>query len=184
MEREVCRLVDTYADLILRLAYARIGHVHDAQDVCQTVLLKLLQEMRAGRVRFKNVEHEKAWIVRVTINACIDLQKATRSSKVDSLDEPAGHDGSAPVDRLVSASPFVAVPWDTDPEGPRDSELREALEELAPIYREAIYLHYYEGYSIKEIACITGRTTATIEKHLSRGRAKLRDLLETKGDER
>ena len=184
VEREVCRLVDTYADLILRLAYARIGHVHDAQDICQTVLLKLLREVRDGKARFKNAEHEKAWIIRVTINACIDLQKAAWNSRVDSLDESVRHDGTAPVDRPADMSPSLEVPWSTDSEGPQDSELREALEELAPIYREAIYLRYYEGYSIKEIARITGRTTAAIEQHLSRERTKLRDLLEAKGDER
>lgn len=176
----VCRLVDAYADLILRLAYARFGHVHDAQDICQTVLLKLLQEVRDGKARFKDAEHEKAWIVRVTINACIDLQKAAWNSKVSPLDEPDDTTETAALDRLAGASPLADTSWHIE----RDEELHEALAELAPIYREAIYLHYYEGYSAKEIARITGRTTAAIEQHLSRGRTKLRSLLEARGDER
>ena len=45
-------------------------------------------------------------------------------------------------------------------------------------YREDFYLHYYEGYSIRELAELTRRSDSAVSAHLSRGRAKLRTMLE------
>lgn len=69
---EAERLVNTYADLILRLSYTYLSHTHDAQDICQTVFLKLIER----RPAFASPEHEKAWIIRTTINACKDHLKS------------------------------------------------------------------------------------------------------------
>jgi len=70
--QEAERLVNTYADLILRLSYTYLSHTHDAQDICQTVFLKLIER----RPAFASPEHEKAWIIRTTINACKDHLKS------------------------------------------------------------------------------------------------------------
>ena len=70
--QEAERLVNTYADLILRLSYTYLSHTHDAQDICQTVFLKLIER----RPAFASSEHEKAWIIRTTINACKDHLKS------------------------------------------------------------------------------------------------------------
>ena len=71
--QEAERLVETYADLILRLSYTYLSHTQDAQDICQTVFLKLLEKAPA----FASRDHEKAWIIRTTVNTCKDLLKAT-----------------------------------------------------------------------------------------------------------
>ena len=70
--REAERLVDTYADLILRLSYTYLNHTQDAQDICQTVFLKLWEKAPA----FVSPDHERAWIIRTTANACKDLLKS------------------------------------------------------------------------------------------------------------
>ena len=70
--REAERLVDTYADLILRLSYTYLNHTQDAQDICQTVFLKLLEKAPA----FQSPEHEKAWIIRTAVNLCKDHLKS------------------------------------------------------------------------------------------------------------
>ena len=66
------------------------------------------------------------------------------------------------------------------PEPPR-SEVLDAVMALPEKYREAIYLFYYEGYSVKEIGALTGRSEAAVSAHLSRGRKKLRELLGGQG---
>lgn len=142
-ETEARRLVSAYSNLILRLSFTYLKSTHDAQDICQSVLMKLIERQKA----FQDLEHEKAWVVRTTANACKDaLRNAYRRT----------------------STPLEAA------EG---SAVLDAVMELDEKYREAIYLHYYEGYSIAEIAAITNRTVSAVAAHLSRGRTKLRTAL-------
>ncbi len=158
------RVVTAYADLVLRLSYARLGSSDDAQDICQTVLLKLLDASKGGAVQFRNAEHEKAWVIRATINACIDLRRSAWRGRVDSLDELRERNGFEPVESVAASEP--------------DPSVLAAVNALSPAHRQAIYLHYYEGYSTRDIAALTGEREGTVAKHLSRARAKLRTLLE------
>ena len=148
--QEARRAVDEYADLILRLSCTYLKSTQDGEDICQTVLLKLLTADKA----FDSPEHEKAWVIRAAINACKDELRAFRRRAVP-LDEAAD----------------VAAP-----EMPR-SDVLDAVMALPDKYREAIYLVYYEGYSAKETAALLGRSEAAVNAHLSRGRKKLRELL-------
>ena len=70
------RLANAYADAILRLSYAYLKNTYDAQDVCQTVFVKLLTEPR----EFESAEHERAYVLRMAANACKDLLKAPGGS--------------------------------------------------------------------------------------------------------
>ncbi len=149
-QQEAQRLVDAYSDLILRLSYTYLKSTQDGEDICQTVLLKLL----IGDEVFDGPEHEKAWVIRTTINACKDELRAFRRRAV-------------PLEDVAEAAA---------PEPPR-SDVLDAVMELPGKYREAIYLFYYEGYSVKEIAALTGRSEAAVSAHLSRGRKKLRAML-------
>ena len=149
--REAERLVNTYSDLILRLSYTYLKSTQDGEDICQTVLLKLLTAERA----FDSPAHEKAWVIRATVNACKDELRAFRRRAV----------------------PLEAAAETAAPEPPR-SEVLEAVMALPGKYREAIYFFYYEGYSIDEIAALTGRSGAAVSAHLSRGRKKLKTMLE------
>ncbi len=149
-DREVKRLVDDYSDLILRLSYTYLKSTYDAEDICQTVFLKLLS---SGK-KFDGPEHEKAWIVRTAINACKDELRAFRRKSV-------------PLDSLVeTAAPPVP-----------ESDTLDAVLALPQKYREAIYLFYYEGYSIKEIAKLLHRSEAAVSAQLSRGRKQLHEKL-------
>ncbi|WP_080801662.1 RNA polymerase sigma factor [Arabiibacter massiliensis] len=151
-EDEARRLVEAYADLILRLSFTYLKSTYDAEDICQTVLLKLLQREAA----FDSPAHEKAWVIRATANACKDVLRSSRRRT------------SVPLE----AAPDVAAPE------PPESPVLDEVMALPRKYREAIYLHYYEGYSVREIAELTGRSEAAVAAHLSRGRGKLRTTLE------
>ncbi len=70
--QEAGRLVDAYADAILRLSYTYLKNIDDAQDICQTVFVKLLSEPR----QFESAEHERAYVLRMASNACKDLLKS------------------------------------------------------------------------------------------------------------
>ena len=144
-------LAETYADAILRLSYTYLKSTHDAQDVCQTVFVKLLTEPR----EFESPEHERAYILRMAANACKDLLKSPWRKRTCGLE----------------ACAQIPAPEATD------GSLLEAVEQLAPHYRAVIYLYYYEGYQAAEIGKIPGIPTATVHTRLARGRAKLKELL-------
>ena len=145
------RLVDLYADTILRISYSYLKQTCDAEDICQTVFLKYL----TNDCTFDSIDHEKAWIIRTTINACKDYLKSAHFRRTVALDEA----------EAVAAPP---VP---------DTEVLDALKRLPEQYRISLYLFYYEEYSAKEIAQVMGKSEANITQYLSRGRRKLRTLL-------
>ena len=150
--RNAERLVNTYADMILRISYMYLRHTHDAEDICQTVFLKLLTR----NVRFDDLTHEKAWIIRTTINACKDHLRTAfwnRNTALDTLNEQSA------------------------PEVPQ-SELLDLVMTLPKNYRISIYLHYYEGYPVRDIASVLGKSENTVSAYLSRGRKKLKAVLE------
>ena len=141
-------LVDRYADTILRLSYTYLKNTHDAQDICQDVLVKLLTEPRT----FESPDHERAWVLRVTANACKDLLKSAWRKRTCCLDE----------------SLEVPAP-ETE-----DGTVLAAVNALPPRYRAVIYLCYYEGYQAAEIGQILGIPTATVHTRLARGRERLK----------
>ncbi len=145
------QLVSLYADLILRISYSYLKHTYDAEDICQTVFLKYL----TLQPQFDTMEHEKAWIIRTTVNACKDHLRSAFFRRTAPLEDAA-----------AMAAPSVP-----------DAEILDALKTLPENYRISLYLFYYEEYSAREIAQILGKSQNTIEQYLSRGRKKLRTYL-------
>lgn len=149
--RQAEYLAEAYADVILRLSYTYLKNTQDAQDVCQTVFVKLLTEPR----QFESPAHERAYILRMAANACKDILKSPWRRRTRPLEEglqvpaPAAEDGS----------------------------VLSAVNTLPPHYRAVIYLYYYEGYAAGEIGKILGVPTATVHTRLARGRARLKEIL-------
>lgn len=150
-EEEVSRAIDTYADLVRRLCLVRLKNREDTEDIFQTVFLKYLQHTKP----FESAEHEKAWFIQVTLNACRDLLRFWARRPTVSLEELTAQ----------------AVPES------EDRGVLEAVLSLPQKYRDAVYLHYYEGYSAPEIGALLGRNTNTVYTLLNRARAMLREKL-------
>lgn len=150
--REAERAVEQYADLVRRICFVRLNCREDSEDVFQTVFLKYL--LYPGK--FDCDEHEKAWFIRVTINACSDWRRRLRRRQ------------SVPLDVLREEAAVIPQ---------KELDLLEIVLALPEKYRDVIYLHYYEDYSAGEIAAILGRPENTIYTWLSRARALLRERL-------
>ncbi len=144
----MCRVVERYSDMLLRLAYSRLQSTADAEDCVQEVYLKLLCRKPA----FRDETHEKAWLVRVTLNQASDISRARRrhDAVLEALPTPAAAD---------------------------EPSLLSAVRALPDKYAAVLHLHYYEGYTIQEIAKLLALPAATVGTRLSRGRAKLKAML-------
>ncbi len=155
-ERETNEAIERYGDTVRRLCMLHLKNEADTQDIFQTVFLKYLLHT----ADFESREHEKAWFIRVTINACRDVLRSVFRRRTVSLEEI----------RELPAS-----------EGEGGEVLRAVLS-LPPKYREVVYLHYYEGYTAPEIGGILGRNVNTVYTDLTRAREKLRTMLGGEAD--
>lgn len=156
-EQEVNRAVEQYADMVRRLCMLHLKNAADTEDIFQNVFLKyVLRSMP-----FESEAHEKAWFIRVTINACKDLLKSFFRSRTVSLDE------------------VVQLPAETPPD---HREVLEAVLSLPPKYKDVVYLHYYEGYTAPEISRMLGKNVNTVYTRLNRSKQLLREKLGGDGD--
>lgn len=146
-------LVARYAGLLLRIGRTWLGDLDDAKDICQTVLIKLLENPR----EFPDQVQERAWVVRVAVNECKNWRK------------------SAWFRRRVPLGEGLELTVE-NPE-PEDGGLLAAVQSLPERYREVIFLRYYEDYEVWEIAALLGRSPALVSTHLKRGKEKLRNML-------
>ena len=138
------------APAVYCLAYARTGSRADAEDVMQETFLRLVK----AKPVFANEVHAKAWLLRVATNCANDLFRLPWRKREEPLEEgtPA-------------------------PEKPETGGVAEAVFALPAQYRIPIHLYYFEGYSVAEIAQITGKSEGTVKSRLFRARALLRNTL-------
>ena len=143
--------MERYADMVFRLAYSYLKNRADAEDVMQETLLKLY-----AQPPFEDPEHQRYWVVRVAVNECKRLLRSPwrrRTGPLEDLPETAALDS------------------------PAQSELFCQVMALPTRYRAAIYLHYYEGYSVREIATAMNAKPSTVQTWLMRARGQLRTSL-------
>ncbi|MBP2002248.1 RNA polymerase sigma-70 factor (ECF subfamily) [Paenibacillus shirakamiensis] len=140
-------LVNKYGDMVLRVALTHLRNLTDAQDVCQEVYIKLMKHQNG----FNDAEHEKAWIIRVTINTCKDITKSPWRSWLTPLEEIPLTDNHL-----------------------EDNEIISIVLTLPRKYRIVIYLYYYEGYKTTEIGKILNLKENTIRTQLRRAKETLK----------
>ena len=142
--------VEVYGALVLRTAYSLVKNQADAEDVAQDVFLNMLRK----EPTFQSAEHQKAWLIRCTLN------------RAKSQFRSGWHRHTAPLEDIH------AVPFD-----PQEHEVLDAVLALPVKYRQVIQLHYIEGYTTQEIAHILQRKQNTVLSQLARGRALLEKTL-------
>ena len=136
-EQETVKAIERYADTVRRLCVIHLKNDADTEDIFQTVFLKYV----LSSVSFENDEHEKAWFIRVTINACKDLLRSFFRAHTVSLDEVPEQPAELP--------PDYRDVWD-------------AVFSLPQNYRDVVYLHYFEDYTAPQISRILGKNVNKI----------------------
>lgn len=148
--------VTKHENRLYRTALAVMGNKPDAEDVVQEVFLRAYEKAP----EFESEAHEKAWLIRVTVNLCNSRLRSPWRKRTEPL-----------LDSYPAAEP-------------EQRELLEHVLSLPPKYRAVIHLFYYEGYPVKDIAELTGQKESTVRSLLTRARQKLRSVLKEDDYER
>lgn len=146
-------VVEKYSNMLMQIAYQRTFNKSDSEDIVQDVFIKLIKNSN----KIKDEEHLKNWLIRVTINLCNDYNKSFWNKNTTVLDEELSE-------------------FDNE-----EILIFKEINKLKPIYRDIIYLYYYQGYKIKEISIILKMKENTVSSNLTRAREKLKTILEDGG---
>ena len=141
-------LYDRYADMVYRIALSYLKNQYDAEDAVQSVFMKFID----GRA-FPEEGKEKAFITRICVNHCKDMLRSAWRNKIDITDD-------------LSHIPMA-----------KEDETIEAVMALPLKYRIAIYLHFYEGYTFKEIGELLGVSSSAVSMRIHRAKKLLEKIL-------
>lgn len=142
-------VVHTYSPLLLRTAFLYLKNTADAEDAVQDVFVAYWERQPA----FSNEAARKAWLFKAVCNRCKDRLRSGWFRHRAQLTEDLSY-----------------LPKE-------QSDLMDALLSLEEKYRIPLHLHYYEGYTIREIAAILRLPPNTVGSRLYRGRALLKQNL-------
>ena len=164
-------LVTKYKNLVFSIALNNLRNKEEAADVTQDVFLKVW----ANLSRFNPELSFKAWIAKITINHCINLNQKSKKSSSWNEDE---------MEMLVSEEDNPEA-FTLQTEKCRD--VREAISSLPEIYRTVIQLYHQQYMSYDEICKITGHPMSIVKNRIYRARKILAEKLsayQKKSDEK
>ena len=144
-------LIDRHSLLVYRLAYIRTGNKYDADDIYQEVFLRCV----SARLQFRDEEHERAFLIRVTVNVSKNLLKSAWRRRTVPLIDQRGYMQDLP----------LYEEWD---------DLKSALQALPKKNRTIIQLHFFENMTVEEIAEALHIPASSVRVNLCRTRKKLK----------
>ena len=144
------RLLTDYGNNVLRLAYAYLHNMNDAEEILQDTLIQFLKTAPT----LDSPKHEKAWLLRVAANLSKNRIDYNERRLADELNE----------ELVAKEREDLSFVW-------------EEVKALPINQREAVHLFYYEGYTTAEIGKMLGRRESTVRSDLRRGRARLQGVL-------
>ncbi len=145
---------EKYADMLYRLALSHLKNPEDAEDTVQEVFVKYMHHFAI----LTDEEHERAWLIRTTVNRCYDLLRYNSRRNHEALDE---------LTEEIAAE-----------ENEQHIEIFQILEKLPVKNKTVIVLHYLEGFSVEEIARMLRISVSAVKMRLSRGREQMKEVIE------
>lgn len=141
-----------YKNDVFRLAYSYTKRISDAEDIMQNVFMKYYNNINI----LNDADYLKKWLFKVTVNECKNYKLSIWKRIVFPIDENEK-------DLFSYDKEFIDV--------------RDCIFALPSKYRMIIYLYYYQGYKVKEIAEILNKNKSTIQTNLNRAREMLKEKL-------
>ena len=152
-------IIDRYGDMVYRLAVSQAMNRTDADDIFQEVFVRLVRHVKD----LQDMEHAKAWLIRVTINCTKKHFGQYWNKNVFPIEEteevPKREEGFEQAEKKI------------------DNPVMQAVSKLPPKYRGCVHLFYFEELSVKEIAEMTDQTESTVKSRLHRARTMLKEML-------
>jgi RNA polymerase sigma-70 factor, ECF subfamily len=157
------RIMDLYGQDILHLVYSYVKEKSTAEDLTQEIFIKCYKNLH----QYNRMAKLKTWLWRIAVNHCKDYLKSWHSRNMMVADEQARTEAShqEDVENLVIQME-------------EDEKLAAAVMDLPEIYREVIYLYFFEELAIKEIAYTTSLNQNTVKTRLKRAKELLKGRLE------
>lgn len=156
-QQEILDLYEKYYEMVWRICLVRFGNSHDAYDAAQETFIRLMNYSKS----FRSEEHEKAWMIRTAVNYCKDVLKSSCRKNEICLES------GKPIEAENVAEEYIDV--------------YETMLELPEKYRVVLYLYYYEGYSLKEIAGILKTNASTLRSRFAKAKEVMKEYLEEEG---
>ncbi|QOR36441.1 RNA polymerase sigma factor [Clostridium sp. 'deep sea'] len=147
-------IIENYSDMVYRIAISQVGNKNDADDIYQEVFLQLIRHISS----LKSEKHVKYWLIRTTINKCKNHLSSFWRNNITETDLNSFTNNNTEVDDVY----YLVLA-------------------LKPKFKSVVYLHYYEGYKIDEIALILKSRPGTIKSRLYKARNILKKQI-AKGD--
>lgn len=172
--KEYERILNLYSNDVYRMALLKMRNSEDAEDIFQNVFIKLYTSNKT----FASDSHIKAWLLKVTVNDCINALKSSWSSKVATgygdINNENNNNTNSNKDysnnKLYSNNNFYNdnITYDNN------TSVWDEVSKLPQKYRDVIYLYYHEEHSTEEIASILGILKPNVRTRLKRAREILR----------
>lgn len=144
---DISAAIEQYGDMVRRICFLYLRNQADVEDVFQEVFLKFYLNLTS----LETEQHRKAWLCRVTFNLCKDYVKSFWRRNVISIEH-------------------LEIPCENETQG----EILQAVLQLPAEEKELIYLHYYEGLTIPEIARINNENVNSVYSRLRRAKKRLK----------
>lgn len=148
--------------MVYRICLLYLRNRTDTEDAVQNIFLKAWEK----QMSFRDASHEKAWFITVARNCCKDILKSCWKKKRVYLEDV----------KTLKSSNIAELS-----RSEMDDTVLDAVMELPARHREVLYLYYFEGYAVKEMAAILNRKESTIQSQLAAARKKLEKILVSKG---
>ena len=136
-------------DTVYRVCYIYLKNVQDTQDAVQETFIRLMEK----DITFTSEEHEKYWLIRVSVNICKNMLSHWSRKNVE----------IEKADRMI-------VSKETD-------EIIDEISKLPDKLKIVIYLHYYDGYTSEEIGKMLHITASAVRNRLQRAKAMLKTII-------
>lgn len=159
-EQDIENTLLCHRNMLFRIAYSYTGSKEDAEDVFQETCIALFRK----RTPFRDSEHLKAWLIRVTVNACRNLARSKKNRSETPLDTSLDHKWGA----VGSSEDSLAL----------EDAVWKSVASLKESLRIVVILYYAEEFTTKEIAKLLRIKESSVRSRLTRARCSLRPLLE------